>query len=162
PWWDPAWRRSKVTGGLRLSAALFLALLPVVAGAQASISPTDRARIDSVFADENKPDVPGCALGVFINGQVAYGRGYGLADLERQVPISTASVLGVGSTSKPFTAATIALLVQDGKLSFTDDVRKYIPELPTYGRPITIDNLMHHTSGLRDYVGLLVLAGHSL
>jgi len=122
----------------------------------------ERARIDSVFRDYTKPAVPGCALGVFVRGQMAYGRGYGLADLERHVPITTSSLFDIGSTSKQFAAATIALLAADGKLAFSDDVRKYIPELPVYGRPITIDNLMHHTSGLRDYVGLLVLAGHSL
>lgn len=149
---------------LPIPLQILVALMPCAIGAQepASIGPTERARIDSVFVDEDKPKVPGCALGVFIDDRVAYARGYGLADLERNVPITTASAFDIGSTSKQFTAATIALLVQDGKLSFGDDVRKYIPELPIYGAPITIDNLMHHTSGLRDYVGLVVLAGHSL
>ena len=149
---------------LPIPLQILVALMPCAIGAQepASIGPTERARIDSVFVDEDKPKVPGCALGVFIDDRVAYARGYGLADLERNVPITTASAFDIGSTLKQFTAATIALLVQDGKLSFGDDVRKYIPELPIYGAPITIDNLMHHTSGLRDYVGLVVLAGHSL
>lgn len=120
-----------------------------------------RAQIDAVFKDYDKPHVPGCALGVFRDGRIAYGRGYGWADLERDVPITTASMFDIGSTSKQFAAASIALLAEEHKLSFTDDVRKYIPELPDYGAPITIDNLMRHTSGLRDYNGLLVLAGHS-
>ena len=129
------------------------------------MSAADRARIDAVFADQNKPHVPGCALGVMRNGALAYGRGYGWADLERNVPITTASLFDIGSTSKQFAAASIALLVAEHKLSYSDDVRKYIPELPDYsagGAPITIDNLMRHTSGLRDYTGLLVLAGHTL
>ena len=157
-------RRCRETRWLPVPLQILVALTPCAVAAQEStpIGPTERARIDSVFTAEDKPNVPGCALGVFIDDRVAYARGYGLADLERHVPITSASAFDIGSTSKQFTAATIALLVQDGKLSFSDDVRKYIPELPVYGAPITIDNLMHHTSGLRDYVGLVVLAGHSL
>jgi CubicO group peptidase (beta-lactamase class C family) len=118
--------------------------------------------VDSVFAEYDRSDAPGCALGVFQGGRIAYARGYGMADLERGVRITPATLFDIGSTSKQFAAASIALLVEDGKLSFSDDVRKYIPELPDYGTPITIDNLLHHTSGMRDYVGLLALAGHSL
>jgi CubicO group peptidase (beta-lactamase class C family)/D-alanyl-D-alanine dipeptidase len=126
-----------------------------------TLSVADRQSIDAVFKDYNAPHAPGCALGVFRNGHIAYGRGYGWADLEHHVPITTASLFDIGSTSKQFAAASIALLAEDHKLAFTDDVRKYIPELPEYGTTITIDNLMRHTSGLRDYNGLLVLAGHS-
>jgi CubicO group peptidase (beta-lactamase class C family)/D-alanyl-D-alanine dipeptidase len=126
-----------------------------------TLSVADRQRIDAVFKDYNKVHVPGCALGVLRNGHIAYGRGYGWADLEHDVLITTASLFDIGSTSKQFAAASIALLAGEHKLAFTDDVRKYIPELPEYGATITIDNLMRHTSGLRDYNGLLVLAGHS-
>jgi CubicO group peptidase (beta-lactamase class C family) len=118
--------------------------------------------IDSVFAVYDKPDVPGCALGVFENGAIAYGRGYGAADLERPTPITTASLFDIGSTSKQFAAASLAILASEHKLSFSDEVRKYIPELPNYGAPLTIDQMMRHTSGLRDYNGLLALAGHGL
>ncbi len=121
-----------------------------------------RRQIDAVFRAYDKPAVPGCGLGVFRGGAVAYARGYGWADLERRVPITPATLFDIGSTSKQFTAASIALLVQEGKVSFSDDVRTYIPELPVYGTPITLDNLLHHTSGLRDYAGLLALAGHSV
>ncbi|HXB25380.1 MAG TPA: serine hydrolase [Gemmatimonadaceae bacterium] len=126
-----------------------------------TLSVADRQRIDAVFKDSNKPHAPGCALGVLRHGHIAYGRGYGWADLEHALPITTASLFDIGSTSKQFAAASIALLAEDHKLAFTDDVRKYIPELPEYGATITIDHLMRHTSGLRDYNGLLVLAGHS-
>ncbi len=118
--------------------------------------------MDSVFAEYDRSDAPGCALGVFRDGRIAYARGYGMADLERGVRITPATLFDIGSTSKQFAAASIALLVEDGKLRFDDDVRKYVPELPDYGAPITIDHLLRHTSGLRDYVGLLALAGHSL
>jgi CubicO group peptidase (beta-lactamase class C family) len=154
---------------LRAIPALALLLAPPSLAAQTSatlaarnIDAAERARIDAVFKAYDKPHVPGCALGVMQNGQLAYGRGYGWADLERNVPITTASLFDIGSTSKQFAAASISLLVQAHKLAYTDDIRKYIPEMPDYGAPITIDNLMHHTSGLRDYTGLLTLAGHTI
>jgi CubicO group peptidase (beta-lactamase class C family) len=152
--------------------AAFAGLAPPALRAQgaqatphASVSMLDtaeRRRIDSVFTQYDRSDGPGCALGVFRGGHIAYARGYGMADLERGVAITPATLFDIGSTSKQFAAASIALLVEEGKLSFSDDVRKYIPELPDYGAPITIDNLLRHTSGLRDYNGLLALAGHSL
>jgi CubicO group peptidase (beta-lactamase class C family) len=147
---------------LALLASAPLAAQTSPAPAATRIEPAERARIDAVFKDYDKPHVPGCALGVMQNGQLAYGRGYGWADLERNVPITTASLFDIGSTSKQFAAASISLLVQEHKLAYTDDIRKYIPEMPDYGAPITIDNLMHHTSGLRDYTGLLTLGGHTL
>ena len=116
-------------------------------------------RVDSVFASYDRPDAPGCAVGVYQDGRIRYARGYGLADLEHRVPITPATVFDIGSTSKQFTAATILLLQQEGKLSLDDDVRRFLPELPEYERPITIRHLLHHTSGLRDYIGLLQLAG---
>ena len=127
-----------------------------------SISASDRTAIDALFKAYDTPRSPGCALGVLRDGALAYGRGYGMADLERQVPITTSTAFDIGSTTKQFTAASLALLVADGKVSFDDDVRKYIPELPDYGKTITIDHLLRHTSGLRDYNGLLALAGYSL
>jgi CubicO group peptidase (beta-lactamase class C family) len=151
----------------RAIAACILVLstaAPALASAQetAGLAPPVRARVDSIFASYDKPDVPGCALGVFQNGRAAYARGYGAADLERHVPITSATLFDVGSTSKQFAAASLILLAEDGKLSLSDNVRKYIPELPDYGAPITIDHLLRHTSGLRDYAGLLALAGYSL
>lgn len=162
------------TAALTAAAALTpLALLPHALHSQAAgggrasavagaLGAADRQRVDSVFAEYDRSDAPGCALGFFSGGQIAYARGYGMADLERGVRITPATLFDIGSTSKQFAAASIALLAEEGKLSFSDDVRKYIPELPDYGAPIRIDDLLRHTSGLRDYVGLLALAGHSL
>jgi CubicO group peptidase (beta-lactamase class C family) len=120
-------------------------------------------QVDEVFSDFQKPGSPGCALGVFRNGQVIYAKGYGLASVELNAPISPRTVFDIGSTSKQFTAASTLLLEQQGKLSLSDDIRKYIPELPDYskesGRAITILNLLNHTSGLRDYIALLQMAG---
>ncbi|MFN2450417.1 MAG: serine hydrolase domain-containing protein [Candidatus Baltobacteraceae bacterium] len=126
-----------------------------------AISPTQRAQIDAVFKDYNRA-TPGCAMAVFRNGTIAYARGYGMADLEHNVPITPASLFDVGSVSKQFAAAAIALLAERGKLSFHDDVHRYIPELPPYGAPLTIDELTWHTSGLRDYTDLLDLQGYGL
>lgn len=116
-------------------------------------------RVDAVFAAYDKPDAPGCAVGVYRDGRIDYARGYGLADLERRVPITPRTVFDLGSTSKQFTASAILLLAQDGTLSLDDDVRRWIPEMPRYARPITLRHLLNHTSGVRDYIGLMTLGG---
>jgi CubicO group peptidase (beta-lactamase class C family) len=116
-------------------------------------------QVDKVFEKWNKSDSPGCALGVYKDGQIIYKHGYGMANLNDDVPITPATVFHVASMSKQFTAASIALLAQQGKLALDDDVRKYIPELPDFGERITIRHLVHHTSGLRDQWSLLGLAG---
>jgi CubicO group peptidase (beta-lactamase class C family) len=119
--------------------------------------------VDNVFSDQSKTGSPGCALGIYRDGKVIYAKGYGLANLEENVAITPQSVFDVGSVSKQFTAASIVLLEQQGKVRLDDDVRKYIPELPDYsqyrGSKITLLHLLNHTSGLRDYVSLFFLAG---
>src|SRR5262249_27030558 len=117
------------------------------------------ARVDALFAKYNKPDSPGCALGVIKDGKLIYARGYGMANLEHNIPNGPQIVYDIGSMSKQFTAASILLLAAQGKLSLDDDVRKYIPELPAYQQPITIRHMLHHTSGMRDYAALFGLAG---
>ncbi len=117
------------------------------------------AAVDEVFADYTKPGSPGCAVAVYRNGKVSYARGYGLANIEEDVSITPDSVFDIGSTSKQFTAASILLLEKQGKLSVQDDIRKYIPELPDYGQKIAVLHLLNHTSGLRDYLTLMDLAG---
>jgi CubicO group peptidase (beta-lactamase class C family) len=144
-----------------LLAALAAPALPRGAAAQdAADGRGEReSRVDALFAEWARPDSPGCALGVYRDGEIHYTRGYGMADLERGVRIAPHTVFDIGSTSKQFAAASIVLLAQEGKLSLDDDVRRYVPELPAYSRPITLRQLLHHTSGLRDYIGLLTLAG---
>src|ERR1700722_7791969 len=117
------------------------------------------ASVDEVFEDLTAPWSPGCALGVYRDGQMIYAKGYGLANVEDSVPITPKSVFDIGSTSKQFTAASILLLEKQNKLSINDDVRKYLRELPDYGKKITILQLLNHTSGLRDYLTLMELAG---
>jgi len=118
-----------------------------------------RGRVDRIFAAYDRTDSPGCAVGVYRNGQMALARGYGMANLELNVALTPQSVFDIGSTSKQFTATSVVLLAQQGKLSLDDDIRKYIPELPNYGQTITIRHILTHTSGLRDYLTLWGLAG---
>ena len=119
-------------------------------------------KVDDLFAAWDKPDSPGCALAVIKDGAIIYKRGYGMADLERNVPISTVSVFDIGSTGKQFTAMLIAILAKQGALSLDDSINKYIPEMPTYEQPVTIRHLIHHTSGIRDYTILMYLSGMRL
>ena len=124
-----------------------------------SLPPEMAAKVDKVFERWNRSDSPGCALGIYKDGRIAYTHGYGMANLNDDVPITPQTVFHVASMSKQFTAASILLLAQQGKLSLDDDVHKYIPELPDFGERITLQHLMHHTSGLRDQWSLLGLAG---
>lgn len=138
--------------------AIVLLLIPSAGKAQ-TLAPEIAKQVDKVFAKWDRADSPGCALGVYQGGQIVYKRGYGMEDLNEDVHITPGTVFHVASMSKQFTAASIVLLAQQGKLSLDDDVRKYIPELPDFGQKITIRNLVHHTSGLRDQWALLELAG---
>jgi CubicO group peptidase (beta-lactamase class C family) len=113
-------------------------------------SPPATDKIDQLFQKWNTPDSPGCSVGVSRNGQVVYERGYGMANLELGVRIAPTSVFEAASISKQFTAMSTMLLVQRGQISLDDEVRKYLPEMPAYGRPLTIRHLLNHTSGLRD------------
>lgn len=145
-----------------LLATPLLALMSLAGlSAAAAQSVPAPAAIDSIFARYDHTHTPGCALGVFRNGAIAYQRGYGMADLNQGVPISPGTVFYIASTSKQFTALSIALLAEEGRISLDDPVRKYVPELPPYADPITIRHLIHHTSGLRDYLGLWGLSGRS-
>lgn len=117
------------------------------------------AAIDAIYAAYDRDGSPGCLVGVLREGRVVYARGYGFANLDYGIRHSPEMVYYVGSVSKQFTAAAIALLAQDGRISLDDDVRRYLPELPDYGRTMTIRHLVHHTSGLRDIYTLMSLAG---
>jgi len=121
-----------------------------------------KADVDRVFAAWDKPESPGCALGIVHEGKLVYQKGYGQANLEQNTPINLSTVFYIASTSKQFTATSIALLAKQNKLSLDDDIRKYLPELPEYDSRITIRHLIHHTSGIPDYLELLGLAGERL
>ena len=109
------------------------------------------AQVDKIFAKWDNTRSPGCALAVIQDGRIVYKRGYGMANLDHDVPITPSTVFYIASISKQFTAAAVVLLAQQGKFSLDDEVRTYIPELPDFGTPITIRHLIHHTSGLRTW-----------
>src|SRR5271156_1538039 len=133
-------------------------LLSVAASAQDVAT----EKVDQIFSVYDKPGSPGCSLGVIRNGDFVYRKAYGSANLELGVPLSPQSVFYMGSVSKQFTAAGIVLAAEQGYLSLDDDVRKYIPELPDYGHVITLRQMIHQTSGFRDFFSLLDLSGHDV
>lgn len=134
-----------------------ISVLAIAASPRAIAQTVDVAAIDNVFVQFTRPNTPGCVLGVGRDGTVLYKRGYGMANLEYDVPLTDSTIVEIGSVSKQFTAAAILLLHQRGVLSLEDDIRKWLPEVPDFGHKITIRMLANHTSGLRDQWGLLGL-----
>lgn len=141
------------------SAGPLLAFAAAAAPALAVAQDVPAARIDSIFTAYDDTRSPGCALGVIRDGELAFARGYGMADLEHGVPLSERSVFRIGSVSKQFAAAATVLLAQEGTISLDEPVRRWIPELPDVGSRFTIRRLLNHTSGVRDYLTLMSLAG---
>ena len=134
-----------------------LALLAVTFASKPATAQDETSQIDAVFSWATQA-TPGCAVAVSQNGERVIDRAYGSADLERNIPLTPSTVFDAGSLVKQFVAAAVLLLVEDGRLSLTDDVREYIPELPEYGHTITVDHLLTHTSGVRDWTGLQMLS----
>ena len=120
---------------------------------------TLEAKVDQLFAEWNRSNFPGAALAIVREGEVVYKQGYGIANLEYDVPITTTTIFDIASVSKQFAAFAIATLSHEGKLSLDDDIRVYLPDVPDFGNTITVRHLLHHTSGLRDWVQSLVIAG---
>lgn len=135
---------------------LFFAFACVSALAAQPVS--QQAAVDKIFAAFNT-HTPGCAVGVAQNGQVVLEAGYGMADLERNIAITPQSVFESGSVAKQFTAAALILLAQQGKISLDDPMRKYLPELPDYGVPLTIRQVLSHTSGIREWRPIATFGG---
>jgi len=134
-------------------------LLVCVAWQTAIAQPTDTtSRIDNLFSSWSNA-TPGGSILVARGEKILYHKAYGLANLESNVPNTTETIFEAGSVSKQFTAFSILLLNADGKLALTDDVRKYIPELPLYEAPVTIQHLLNHTSGLKDWGSVGALTG---
>ena len=136
--------------------ALILAILVVTPAA--AQPPAFEKGVDTLFS-RWKTSTPGCAVGVAVGGKPVLLKAYGMADLEHNVPNTPDTVFESGSVAKQFTAMAIMLLVQDGRLSLDDPVRKHIPELPDYGVPLTIRHMLTHTSGLRDWGSIASIAG---
>ncbi len=118
-----------------------------------------KAKVDHLFAEWNRPDSPGAALAITRDDEVIYKQGYGMANLEYDIPITPTSIFDIASVSKQFAAFAIVTLSHQGKLSIDDDIRTHLPDLPDFGNIIIIRHLLHHTSGLRDWVQSLSIAG---
>ena len=147
--------RPMIRIAIALAAALALSVVPAALSQSANVP---EARVDAVFSRWTR-ETPGCAVGVARGGKPVLQKAYGMADLEHDVPNGADTIFEAGSVSKQFTAAAVLLLARDGKLSLDDPVRKYIPELPDYGAPLTIRHMLQHTSGLRDWGEVAGIAG---
>ena len=115
-------------------------------------------QIDKLFSGYNST-TPGVAVAVVKDGKIIFKKGYGTANLEYDLPVTPKTVFHVASVSKQFTAFSIYLLEKQGKISLEDDIRKYVSDVPDFGKTIRIKHLLSHTSGLRDQWALLTLAG---
>jgi len=131
----------------------------LLAGSGLAAEMPPNTAVDELFSAYERTDAPGCALGVIRDGEFIYRRGYGMANLEYALPLGPQSVFRIGSTSKQFTAAAIALLAERGKLSLDDPLRRHFPEFPGWADGVTVRQLIHHSSGIRDYLELAFLAG---
>lgn len=119
---------------------LFLAVL-------ASANP----QVDSLFSEYDKPNVPGAAVAIFHQGKVAYQQAYGLARVKTKDPASTQTNFRLASLTKQFTAMAIMILLDRNQLKLSDTLTSIFPDFPAYGSAITVEHLLHHQSGLRDY-----------
>ena len=141
----------------RAVLAVLFAALP--ASAQTTTLDSVSHWVDSIFAPYASARSPGCAVGVVQNGSLVLNKSYGMADLEHDTPIGADTRFYLASISKQFTAMSLVLLEQDGRLSLDDPIQKWVPEVPSFGATITLKHLLHHTSGLRDYFTLLAVSG---
>ena len=133
-------------------APLAIGIIVCVGAAKDNVAPQT---VDQFFSAYETGRSPGCSLGVIRDGQFIYRKAYGFGSLELKVPLSTQSVFYMGSVSKQFTATAVVLAAQQGFLSLDDDVRKYVPELPDDGDVITLRQMIHQTSGFRDFFTLI-------
>jgi len=154
----PLLKKNAVFGILALLVAASLA--PALAQEKAAAAEVSaEAKVDRVFERWSRSDTPGCVVGVAVDGKPVLVRAYGMANLEYGLRLRPDTIFESGSVAKQFTAAAVALLVQDGKLALDDPARKYLPELPDFGTPILIRHFLNHTSGLRSQWPLLELSG---
>lgn len=144
----------------RCALALFAWLLFFNSASGQSYPQTELTdQVDELFSQWDQENAPGATIGIYQDGEIVYTQGYGTANLDHNIPLAPGSVLRIGSISKQFMAMCVAILVEQGKLSLDNDIRMYLPEMPDYEKPVTIRHLLHHTSGIREYLALVSLAG---
>ena len=141
---------------MKISPALIFPVLSLLACTHSNDNPISQ-KCDSLF--NSYKDKPGVAVLVVQNGKIAFEKGYGIANLDYNIPITPTTVFDIASVSKQFTGYAISTLIQEGKISPDDDIHKYLPDIPDFGKKITIRHLIHHTSGLRDWPEGLRAAG---
>lgn len=124
-----------------------------------SVSDSAKAKTDRLIQKYVENDTPGASVLVMLQGKVLYQNGYGLANLTHQIPFTASTPTNIGSTSKHFTAFAVLLLQEQGLLNIDDDIRKYMPELPDFGKTVTIRHLLSHTSGYREFLNTLIITG---
>ncbi|MBB6128328.1 serine hydrolase domain-containing protein [Mucilaginibacter lappiensis] len=144
-----------------LKCLFLLLLLPCLAGQLYAQNFIVKKQIDRLFKDYARKNSPGYAIGILKGKKVLYARGYGMANLDYQIPITTMSAFDIASVSKQFTGACIALLIMDGKLRLDMPASRFIPELAKYKDTIRIEHLIYNTSGIRDYYQLPRAGGRS-
>jgi CubicO group peptidase (beta-lactamase class C family) len=120
------------------------------------------SKVDAMFAEYDRRDMPGCAIGIIRDGKLIYSKGFGSANLDELVPITPQTSFDVASVTKSFTSVCLALLMDQAKLRPEDDIRKYLPEMHAFEPPITVGDLLRCHSGFRDYIHLMQLAGWPL
>ena len=151
-------RGGRLAAGLfPFAAAVLIGGAPGSAGAALQPSP---AALDAVFEAWDRDDSPGCAAGALRRGEFVFRGAYGMANLDHGVPLTADSVFRMASVSKQFTAAAVLAAEDRGLLSLEDPIRKHLPELPGWADPVRVRHLVHHTSGIRDYLVVMTLRGH--
>jgi CubicO group peptidase (beta-lactamase class C family) len=155
-----AMRHWLVTVSVGLAVSAIIAARPATSHSQGAAALA--AQVDALFLREIRPDMPGCAVGVYRSGEIVLARGYGVASIEDGRPITPRTMFNLGSASKPFTTLAALMLEQRRQLSMDDDVRRWLPELPDYGTPIRVRDLLQHTTGLRDFGTLQLLSGRTI
>lgn len=128
-------------------------------GCSAAVDPTSTERASAALFDALESDGPGCTAAVGRDGEVVWADAFGAASLETGEPMTPETIVDIGSTSKQFTATAIALLVEGGTIDLDDTLATYVDGLPDWSEDVTVDQLVHHTSGIPDYIDLLIDAG---
>jgi CubicO group peptidase (beta-lactamase class C family) len=118
-------------------------------------SMNNEEKIDDIFIDYNRPGMPGAAVMIINDGEIIFEKGYGLADVEKKMPVTRTTNFRLASVTKQFTAMSILILIDRGNLKLETTLKEIFPEFPEYGSSITIKNLLQHTSGLIDYEDLI-------
>jgi len=144
----------------KLAQGLLVFFLGAMGSAHAQIQPATEAAIHSALSGFVAADGPGCAVGLSQRGELVYSQGFGLADMEHNIPVTPDTIFDTGSVSKQFVAASIALLSLRGQVDLNADIRTYLPSLPEHEKPITVRHLIAHAGGLPDVYKLLELLGH--